>query len=121
MKGRTTMKRLAEIKGIEAVKASGVVGGAINRILRNEKNHIENINDVSAAQLIARYAQNNPEEMGQIFAVLSGRDTDAETNAAVLVSELFQLASDPDLLFFFTLPYQVEARKKNEETAKGQE
>lgn len=114
------MKRLAEIKGIEAVKATGAIAAAISRIITNEKNHVDNINDLSVVQLLERYAQNNPEEMGKIFAILSDRDAE-EANAAVLISELFQLANDPDLIFFFSLPYQAKMRKKNEETAKGQE
>lgn len=115
------MKRLAELKGIEAVKAAGVIGGAIGTILRNEKNNIEDITAISMMQMLSLYVQNNPEEMGKILSALTGRDETEEGNAAVLVSELFQLATDPDLIFFFTLPYQKQARKQDTETTGGQE
>ncbi len=106
------MKRLAELKGVDAVKSAGVVANAIGKILRNEKNQIVDTAEISIAQMLALYAQNNPDEMGKIIAVLSGRDEETDTNAAVVVSDLFQLATDPDLVFFFTLPYQAEARRK---------
>lgn len=95
------MKKLAEFKGRDGIVVASKLTGIIMTILANKKNQAMN-GEKNPLKLFTAFTENNPDEMMEIFAILSEKSTEEYTcDGAEAMTNLLTLASDPLIVGLF--------------------
>ena len=107
------MKKLADFKGTDAIRAAAKVLGILSRILSDERNKDAKADNVMG--LFLQFAENSPNEMREIFAVLSEQDAKTfQPDGAEAFACLKTLANDPAIAGLF-----LSQRRTGDATSSG--
>ena len=107
------MKKLAEFKGTDAIRTAAKVLGILSRILSDERNKHAKADNVMG--LFLQFAENSPQEMTEIFAVLSEQDPETfAPDGAEAFDCLKTLAHDPAIAGLF-----LSQRRTGDATSSG--
>lgn len=95
------MKKLSDFSGREGIIVASKLTGIIMTILANKKNSALH-GETNALKLFTAFTENNPDEMMEIFAILSGKAPGEYTcDGAEAMTNLLTLAGDPLIVGLF--------------------
>ncbi len=107
------MKKLSDFKGVDALVTAAKVMGVLVRILSQEENKDAKADNV--AKLFWQFAENTPQEMMEIFAILSEKDPETYAcDGAEALANLKDLANDPAIAGLF-----LSQRQTGDATSSG--
>ena len=101
------MKQLSEFKDNRGIEVAAEILGIILEMQQNEKNAAAH-KEKTPVKMFSTLMKNSPDEMRQIFALLSEEDTaDFHCNGAEALTDMLIMANDPIIVSLFMLPGQT--------------
>ena len=95
------MKKLSDFKGRDGIVVASKLTGIIMTILANKVNH-DLKDEKNPLKLFTAFTENNPDEMMEIFAILSEKDPkNYNPDGAEAMTNLLTLAADPLIVGLF--------------------
>lgn len=106
------MKRLSDFEGVAAITTSAKIMKVLSRIVSNEANKTAKNDTVMG--LFIRFAENTPDDMNEIFAILNEADPATyHCNGAEAFENLKTLANDPAIAGLFLSQRQTGVAKSS--------
>lgn len=111
------MKKLSDFKGTEGITVAARMLGVIMTMLANEKNRALE-GESNPLKMFSEFMQNSPEQMKEIFAILSEKDVNEyECDGAEAMMNMLILANDPIIVGLF-MSRGLKTEKKSSASAK---